>query len=65
MATSTPVETWYLLADASRLEMSIAANGPAFTGWIANEGGPHEPLSAISWDAAGGWLEFRRDVRHG
>lgn len=61
MDTSTPVGTWYLLANAFRLEMLIAPSGPSFTGWIANEGGPHEPLSDFSWDPASRWLEFRRN----
>jgi hypothetical protein len=61
MDTSTPVGTWYLLGNTSRLEMSIAPGGASFTGWIANEGGPHEPLSNFSWDPGSRWLEFLRN----
>src|SRR5262249_26975496 len=61
MDTSTPVGTWYLLANNLRLEMSIALTGTSFAGWIANEGGPHEPLSDFSWDPESRWLEFRRN----
>jgi len=61
MDTSTPVGTWYLLANTSRLEMSIVRSGASFTGWIANEGGQHEPLSNFSWNPGSRWLEFRRN----
>jgi hypothetical protein len=61
MDSSTPVGTWYLLANTSRLELLIAPNGASFTGWIANEGGLPEPLSDFSWDPASRWLEFRRN----
>ncbi len=61
MDTSTPAGTWYLLANTFRLEMSIVPSGASFTGWIANEGGPHEPLSDFSWDPGSRWLEFRRN----
>lgn len=62
---STPVGTWYLLANASRLELSIQVKKKFFkqflVGTIKNEGGPPEPIDHISWDPAGRWLEFRRD----
>jgi hypothetical protein len=61
MDTSMPIGTWYLLANNFRLEMSISPSGASFTGWIANEGGPHEPLSDFSWDPGRRWLEFRRN----
>ena len=61
MDTSTPVGIWYLLGNTFRMEMSIAPNGTSFTGWVANEGGPPEPLSDFSWDPGSRWLEFRRN----
>jgi hypothetical protein len=43
--------------------MSIAPSGASFTGWIANEGGPHGPLSDFSGNPESRWLEFRRTGR--
>jgi hypothetical protein len=61
MDNSTPIGTWYLLANTSRLELKINASGSGFTGTIANEGGPQEPVTHFHWDSHGRWLEFRRD----
>jgi len=61
MDASTPAGTWFLAANAFRLEMSIHAAGPGFVGTIKNEGGAAEPLDNITWDPASRWLEFRRN----
>lgn len=61
MDTSTPAGTWYLLANASRLELSIQVQNNIYSGSIKNEGGAPEPLDQIAWDPAGRWLEFRRN----
>lgn len=61
MDTSTPVGTWYLNANAYRLELRINFANNAYSGTIANEGAGAEPVDQISWDAAGRWLEFRRN----
>jgi dienelactone hydrolase len=61
MDTSTPVGTWYLVANKFRLELSIQAAIGGYSGTIKNEGGAPEPLDNITWDAAGRWLEFRRN----
>ncbi len=58
---STPVGTWYLRANASRLELAITSTGSGYAGTIRNEGGPAEPISNVTWDPAGRWLEFRRN----
>ena len=60
MDTSTPAGTWYLLANASRLELSIQFQNNTYSGTIRNEGGAAEPLDQIVWDPVGRWLEFRR-----
>jgi len=61
MDTSTPVGTWFLLANASRLELSLHAMGGGFAGTVKNEGGAPEPVDDVTWDAATRWLEFRRN----
>jgi hypothetical protein len=61
MDTSTPIGTWYLLANASRLELRISQVNQGFAATIANEGGPPEPVDQTTWDANGRWLEFRRN----
>ncbi|MBS2030640.1 MAG: hypothetical protein JST54_22240 [Deltaproteobacteria bacterium] len=60
METSTPVGTWYLVAQGERLELTIHPVASGFTGSIRPEGGAPEPVDAIQWDAGGCWLEFRR-----
>lgn len=60
MEASTPVGIWYLLANKSRLELSIQFVNNFYSGTIKNEGGALEPLDNISWDPAHRWLEFRR-----
>ena len=60
MDTSTPAGTWYLLANASRLELSIQFQNNTYSGTIRNEGGAAEPLDQIVWDPVGRSLEFRR-----
>ena len=62
MDTSTPVGTWYLLANRTRLEMSIAPNGASFTGWMSDENGHPDMLSNFTWDPVSRWLEFRRNA---
>lgn len=61
MDASTPVGTWYLVANTFRLEMSIQAAMGGYAGTIKNEGTAPEPLDNITWDGAGRWLEFRRN----
>lgn len=61
MDISTPAGIWYLLANASRLELSLQFANNAWSGTVKNEGGAPEPLDQITWDAAGRWLEFRRN----
>jgi hypothetical protein len=61
MDNSTPIGTWYLLANTSRLELTIRASGAGFAATIANEGGPQEAVSNFAWNAQDRWLEFRRD----
>ena len=74
--STTPAGTWYLNANGSRIEVSIQAGsggasgsggmgntgggGAALTGTIKDEGGSATPLSNITWDSTGRWLEFRR-----
>lgn len=58
--TSSPVGTWYLLANTFRLEMVIRRSNAGFTGTIANEGGAAEPLSNISWNSPMGMELARR-----
>jgi hypothetical protein len=60
MERSSPAGIWYLLANASRLELSIQFHNNRYSGNIKNEGGAPEPLDQISWDPASRWLEFCR-----
>ena len=57
MDTSTPAGTWYLLANASRLELSIQFQNNTYSGTIRNEGGAAEPLRpdrlGSGWPLAG------------
>jgi hypothetical protein len=39
MEASTPIGTWYLLANVSRLELTITPLDLGFAATIANEGG--------------------------
>ena len=59
MDNTTPVGTWYLLANKVRLEMQLSVSGGTFTGWLTNEKGQQETLTNFSWDPVSRWLEFR------
>lgn len=62
MDRSSPVGTWYLLANKNyRLELSINSQGVNYSGTIKDEGGPSQLVEQISWDPNSRWLEFRRD----
>jgi hypothetical protein len=61
MDPSTPSGTWYLRANASRLELTILLANNVLSGTVKNEGGAPEALDQITWNAASRWLEFRRN----
>ncbi len=61
MDASTPIGTWYLLANGFRLELLIQPAMGGFSGTIKNEGAGPEPLDNITWNAADRWVEFRRN----
>ena len=57
-----PAGTWYLLAGGVRLELTLVSSASSYSGTLANEGQMADLLADITWDAASGWLEFRREV---
>jgi dienelactone hydrolase len=58
--TASPTGIWHLNANGHRLTLEIAGSGSGLTGTIRPEGGAHDDLAHITWDASGRWLEFRR-----
>jgi len=59
---SSPVGTWYLVADGVRYEMEIYRSAVGrYEGNIHREGESAESLSNISWDENSRWLELRHD----